>query len=1013
MALSDQGPPDNQNTTRVASGRPARAAHPTFQSAAAQLLDHGYTPLPIRPGSKAPAPARWSAVDVTDNVITDWSARYPDHGVGLRTGHLVGLDIDLLDPDRAHAVQAAAIARFGETLIRVGQWPKRLLLYRTNMPFRKLAVPGVEMLGAGQQFVAFGIHPGTGQPYSWPLGETPLEVPLDGLPLVDEAALRTFLGEIGAAAPPRPLSGARKRTAEAAQANRPERDETGRVIDGRDAWLSTIAFHEVHDVVDRGVPPELDKLAGAVWDRFTVSADLERPRSTGRAYTLADAARKVADKLRLLQDARLPPRDVAAPEPDYTAPRDSVQAARHGLDLTLAGVCARVLAWHEADAPGPPPRVGLQATVGLGKSVTSRRHLLDLQRRLTAAGLPDRILVFTPSHALAEEAAAAWRECGAGTAVLRGYERLHPERQVPMCGDHPAMRAAIEAGVSVQEAACTSPDGNHRCRFYDTCLKQENRRELADADVIVAPYDALFSGFGVEPDSIALLLIDEACWPRAVRDNTGLHVETLDAEPLDGLADSLFRNAAAGRMADLSAVRSRARMALGANGPGPLDRRHLTAAGLTAEECRHAAQLERRRARDPGLRPGLSNAERAAALWVANTNARIERLAGLWAELSDLLDGPEACNGRIRCLPPDRTTGLSGIAVTGLAPLHPNLRGKPVLHLDATLRPELAAQVLPGLEIIRIEADAPHMQLTLVSGGFGKSALCPDGAAAQAETARRVGKLSACVDYVRWQAARMAPGRLLVVTYKACREAFEGIPGVDTAHFNAIAGLDAWRDVAALIVIGRPLPRDSDLDPLTAALFRQDTSAGTYRAETVGVRMRGGSARAVRVIRHSEETAEALRAAICDDELIQAIGRGRGVNHTAGNPLEVHVLADVALPLVHDRVTTWDMEAPDLIQRMLLVGIAVDSPADAAALHPGMFGNGHQAKMAFERAAFKAQIPIRDTYRGMCLKSARYRRSGRGRSWQTACWIDGTAEETHAQLGRVLAPLAEWRPNDG
>jgi hypothetical protein len=70
-----------------------------------------------------------------------------------------------------------------------------------------------------------------------------------------------------------------------------------------------------------------------------------------------------------------------------------------------------------------------------------------------------------------------------------------------------------------------------------------------------------------------------------------------------------------------------------------------------------------------------------------------------------------------------------------------------------------------------------------------------------------------------------------------------------------------------------------------------------------------------------------MRAAICDDEIIQAIGRGRGINRKAGNPLEVHVLADVALPLAHHAVQRWDDGVPDLMQRMLLDGIAVDSPA--------------------------------------------------------------------------------------
>lgn len=153
-----------------------------------------------------------------------------------------------------------------------------------------------------------------------------------------------------------------------------------------------------------------------------------------------------------------------------------------------------------------------------------------------------------------------------------------------------------------------------------------------------------------------------------------------------------------------------------------------------------------------------------------------------------------------------------------------------------------------------------------------------------------------------------------------------------------------------------------------------------------------------------------LRAAVCDDEVVQAIGRGRGVNRTAETPLQVHILADLALPLVHDRVTSWDLEAPDLWQQMLLDGVAVDSPGDAAALHPGLLRNGQQAKMAFEREGFKAQTPMSTSYRDLCLKSARYRRSGRGRSWQRACWLDASEEAVREELEDRLGPMAGWQP---
>ena len=122
------------------------------------------------------------------------------------------------------------------------------------------------------------------------------------------------------------------------------------------------------------------------------------------------------------------------------------------------------------------------------------------------------------------------------------------------------------------------------------------------------------------------------------------------------------------------------------------------------------------------------------------------------------------------------------------------------------------------------------------------------------------------------------------------------------------------------------------------------------------------------------------------------------------------MLADVALPLLHDAIAPWEVVQPDLLQRMLLAGVAVDSPADATSLHPALFSSVHQAESAFARQAFPRHFPIRDLYREMTVKSAVYRRPGRGRSRQTAYWIEGDADDARARIQEAVGELAEWRP---
>jgi hypothetical protein len=80
-----------------------------------------------------------------------------------------------------------------------------LIPFRTDGPFKKIAVvfaarngggeERIEFLGDGQQFVAFGIHPETKQPYSWHGGE-PGQIERADLPCIDEAAARELVEDV-------------------------------------------------------------------------------------------------------------------------------------------------------------------------------------------------------------------------------------------------------------------------------------------------------------------------------------------------------------------------------------------------------------------------------------------------------------------------------------------------------------------------------------------------------------------------------------------------------------------------------------------------------------------------------------------------------------------------------------------------------------------------------------------------------------------------------------------------
>jgi hypothetical protein len=207
-----------------------------FAQNAERLADYGYDVIPISrhddasqrwdrkkgqmvpvytdPG-KQPAQLRgWSKGCPRES----WEA-YAGCGIGILTKRTPALDIDVKDADLADAIQAQADRLLGEAPVRFGQAPKRLMPFQLRgETFPKMRVewwgvghephdrahpPAVEILSGGesggQQVVALGIHPSTGQPYRWER-DPDLDLPRGMLPFLDrdkaERLMRTVAGAL-------------------------------------------------------------------------------------------------------------------------------------------------------------------------------------------------------------------------------------------------------------------------------------------------------------------------------------------------------------------------------------------------------------------------------------------------------------------------------------------------------------------------------------------------------------------------------------------------------------------------------------------------------------------------------------------------------------------------------------------------------------------------------------------------------------------------------------------------
>jgi hypothetical protein len=187
----------------------------TFATLAPMLADFGYQVVPIKPGGKAPMLADWQTPQHLSAYLPH---RDPDTGkvtdcrrwgTGILSTHTPGVDLDLRDRQVVKVLFALAAEILGPAPFRIGARPKVLLAYRSDTPFPKVtgkwfAMPGengradgyaphrIEVMGAGQQFVAYAVHPCTRRPCRWGRGE-PMQIPQPDLEDITGDRAREFV----------------------------------------------------------------------------------------------------------------------------------------------------------------------------------------------------------------------------------------------------------------------------------------------------------------------------------------------------------------------------------------------------------------------------------------------------------------------------------------------------------------------------------------------------------------------------------------------------------------------------------------------------------------------------------------------------------------------------------------------------------------------------------------------------------------------------------------------------
>lgn len=168
-----------------------------------QLISAGYRIVPIRPGYKAPGISEWQTSHADEQQLGKWlSNGQAEAGVGIITENTPAIDIDCLDKDISYKLVKWVENNIGKAPVRIGRKPKALMVFRTDEPFGKIRSNeyvdflgnknAVEILAKGQQFVAYAVHPDTGQPYTWPK-KSLVDIAHDELPVLTKEKAQEFV----------------------------------------------------------------------------------------------------------------------------------------------------------------------------------------------------------------------------------------------------------------------------------------------------------------------------------------------------------------------------------------------------------------------------------------------------------------------------------------------------------------------------------------------------------------------------------------------------------------------------------------------------------------------------------------------------------------------------------------------------------------------------------------------------------------------------------------------------
>jgi hypothetical protein len=615
--------------------------------------------------------------------------------------------------------------------------------------------------------------------------------------------------------------------------------------------------------------------------------------------------------------------------------------------------------------------VGTGKTEDIIKGNSERQHT-----RLNSGKKAGQIVGFTPRHDLNDEVADRWETAShLVAATIVGRTAKDPRHAKPGKADpnwcrYPALvETAQDHGLPVKETCCISK--NSKCNHLPGCGFMAQFEAARNADLVLMPHALLPHQQDELPGKPHSMFIDEDFLDALIfelpKPKSGFRFE-VDDVLMEATAASKFNFDFPKLKRHRKEEHDCLRLQVDAGELGGVQKKFfneegddgVTALAFNPKACSMARYLEFKLS--PQLDELQPNLKGSALERCKKRNAKklLQRarhmfMVEVWDALHELMECKDVeTSGRV-FLYEDEHSGRICIGVRGLRPIVQQWRARKIIVASATMPPiEIIAHAFPDCDII------PDEVLEVALPEHTRIIQIIDTPTAKHRTVKKSNQ-EALRRFIMDHARKLGMPSTLVGVQKHVEDAFAAMnpqlpPSITVKHFNAVAGLNGFKNVGLMISIGRAAPSPLEIEDQIAAITGRDPQRlpeGDWFMKAKGtIKLRDGSEVKVDCYMHPDPIVEAWRRHKHTSCVIQMIGRARPYNRTADNPLTIYVLSNEPLDIPVDEVLDWEkdeLEPLALVEPMACDGFVVLAPEALSTLWPTVFESKRSGERELQR----------------------------------------------------------------